>query len=196
MTETTDWPRYQVGPRDGIFALGVVSVNYARLEFAVQAVFTTLLGITSELSARLMFKLTPEVRDKMMREMLPMHDWPDNVLDLLLHFIEAHKTCYENRNKLMHSSLISGSEQAIVLYKTGRDGKTTLTNPSIPELRQVADDMMSYFNFGMHLSNMINLELLGIKAREGDAWYRAWPDKPPPPSPLEYTSDPIPMRGR
>jgi hypothetical protein len=62
------------------------------------------------------------------------------------------------------------------------------------ELRQVADDMNAYFQFGMWLSNMINWEILGLKPRAGDRWHRSWPDKPPLPIPLEYTSDPRPIR--
>jgi hypothetical protein len=29
------WPAYQVGPRDSIFAIGVVSIKYSQLEFAL-----------------------------------------------------------------------------------------------------------------------------------------------------------------
>ena len=152
MTETPDWPAYQIGPKDSIFALGVVSVNYARLEFAVHAMFATILGIGGALSYRLMYKISPEMRDKLMREMLPTRHWPKPVHDRASYFIEAHKICYENRNKLMHSNLISGSDQAIVLYKIGRDGRSTLTNPTLGELRQVADDMNKLFDYGLWLS--------------------------------------------
>jgi hypothetical protein len=35
MTEPEVWPTYSIGPKDSIFALGVVSVYYARLEHAI-----------------------------------------------------------------------------------------------------------------------------------------------------------------
>jgi hypothetical protein len=194
MEEAPDWPAYQVGPKNSVFALGVVSVNFARLEFAVHAMFAVILGITGALSYRLMFKIGPEMRDKLMREMLPTRDWPKEVVELVTHFIEAHRICYENRNKLMHSNLMSGSQRAIVLYKTNRDGKTTLANPLIQELRQVADDMKAYFDYGLHLANMINFNLLGAQPMAGDLVYHEWPDKPPLPIPLEYTSDSSPIR--
>jgi hypothetical protein len=189
-----NWPAYTTGPEDSIFALGVITTNYAQLEFAVYAVFTSILGLESEVSSRLMYKTAPEMRDKLMREVLPTRDWPDHVKDLVQHFIEAHKVCYENRNKIAHSNLFSLSPDAIILSKTNRDGKTVLANPLLSELRQVADDMKAYFDYGLWLSNMINLEVLGLKPMEGDRWYRSWPQKPPPAKPLEYTSDPRPIR--
>jgi hypothetical protein len=196
MVETPDWPAYQVGSKDSIFALGMVSVNYARLEFAVHAIFATILGITDTLSYRLMFKIGPEMRDKLMREMLPARNWPKDVVELVEQFIEAHKTCYENRNKLMHSNLVSGSDRAITLRKMGRDGRTTLSKPLLRELRQVADDMKTYFDYGIHLSNMINLNLLGGQPVAGDPFFHTWPDKPPLPNPLEYTSNPTLIRAQ
>jgi hypothetical protein len=194
MADSPAWPPYPVGPKDSVFALGVISANYAQLEFAVYAMFSTIMGLTSEVSSRIMYKIGPKMRDKLLREILPSREWPAEVSDLAQHFIEAHKICYENRNKLMHSNLHSMSRDAIILAKTGRDGKTTLANPLLSELQRVADDMKTYFDFGLHLSNMINLEILGLTGQAGDRWYESWPGKPPLPIPLEYTSDPRPIR--
>jgi hypothetical protein len=194
MTDDPKWPLYPVGPHDSVFALGAVSVKYAQLEFAVFGMFRTILSLESDVATRLMFKIGPEMRDKLMREMLPSRNWPEEVTALAQHFIEGHKACYENRNKLMHSNLIAMSSEAIILAKTGRDGKTTLSNPLLSELRRVADDMMTFYDFGVQLSNMINWELMGGKPVAGDPWYRSWPGKPPLPIPLEYTSDPRPLR--
>jgi hypothetical protein len=194
MSDPSEWPTYSTGPKDSIFALGVVSVNYARLEFAVYMMFTTILGLEGGASARIMFKVTPEMRDKLMRESLATREWPPDVMDRCRHFVEAHKVCYENRNKLMHSNLLAMSPDAIILARTTRDGGTVLANPSLAELQRVADDMHTYFAYGTWLSNMINWEILGLKPRAGDSWHRSWPDKPPLPIPLEYTSGPRPIR--
>jgi len=194
MADTPEWPAYQTGPKDSIFALGVISTNYARLEFATQGMFTSILGMNMTVGHLIFSRLGPEMRDVMMRQALQVRGWPENVGDLGYHFILAHKICYENRNKLMHSNIMVGSERAILLYKTDRSGKTTATNPTLKELRQVADDMHTYTGFGMWMSNMINADILGIKPEPGDRWHAAWPDKPPLPIPLEYTSDPSPIR--
>lgn len=195
MADVPNWPRYLTGSKDSIFALGVVSTNYARFEFAVYGMFSTLLGISADLGARLINKVTPEMRDKLMREALPTNNWSEQVTELAQHFIIAHKTIYENRNKLMHSAVVPHKD-AIILYKTGRDGKTTAVNPTLAELRRVADETMLYYEFGMHLSNMISWNLRGGTPLPGDFAYGAWPDKPPLPIPLEYTSDPTPIRAQ
>jgi len=38
-SEPSAWPPYEIGPHQSVFALGVASVNYARLEFALGGVF-------------------------------------------------------------------------------------------------------------------------------------------------------------
>jgi hypothetical protein len=47
MTAPTAWPDYDVGPHDAVFAIGVASINYARLEFAFSGLFAKVLGITN-----------------------------------------------------------------------------------------------------------------------------------------------------
>jgi hypothetical protein len=185
------WPSYQVGPKDTVFALGVVSVNYARLEYAVLGMFQVILGLDNIVGPRLMFKQTNESRDKLMREMLPTWPWPENVHDLCWHFINANKICYENRNLLMHSNLVSGSEKAIVLYKPRRDGKLTLAQPTLKELHQVADDMHVLTWFAAALATMIRIEILKHPPHAGDI--ASWPGKPPLPIRLEYTEPPPPI---
>ena len=156
--------------------------------------FVNILGLGGNVGHFVFARLGPEMRDAMMRQALPFRGWLSPPADLAFRFIEAHKICYENRNKLMHSNIVTNSERAIVLYKTGRDGKTMLANPTLKELRQVADDMNTYTEFGMWVSNMIAFNLLGLTPRPGDRAFHAWPDKPPLPIPLEYTSDPTPIR--
>jgi len=192
MNETLDWPNPPAGPKDSILAIGVVSVNYSRLEFALTCMFATITGSSLKFASILVPKISNQFRTELMRKMLPTKDWPEDVRDKCDHFIKGFWTLAENRNLLMHSSMIASTQKATTLYKTTKQGNTELCRVSLPELQRVADDMMTYFNYGLHLSNMINFELLGIKPREGDFAYFAWPDKPPLPILLEYSSDPLP----
>lgn len=134
------WPKYQVGPRESIFALGVVGVKYAQLEFALTRIFATTLGISLDLGSMLMPKMTNYIRLRLLRERLPSCLWSAEVQDMVLHFVQAFEICAENRNLLMHSNIASMSQDAIILYKTNRDGRTVLCNPELRELRQVADE--------------------------------------------------------
>jgi hypothetical protein len=62
MTDPTEWPEYDVGPRESVFALGVASVSYARLEFAFSGVFAKVLGKTNDEVWSLLPKRPREMR--------------------------------------------------------------------------------------------------------------------------------------
>jgi hypothetical protein len=66
MTDPTEWPEYDVGPRESVFALGVASINYARLEFAFSGVFAKVLAKTNKEVWAVLPTLT---NDKRLREM-------------------------------------------------------------------------------------------------------------------------------
>ena len=59
------------------------------------------------------------------------------------------------------------------------------TNP-LDELRRVADEMNTYFNYGMRVANMIGIDLLDLKTITGNIY--EWPDKPLLPRKLDYES--------
>jgi hypothetical protein len=182
------WPCYEIGPRDSVFALGVVSVNYSRLEWALGGIFTNVVGLSIETAWSLLPRLGTDARIALMREALARRDWPDERKDRIHHFIDGFKVLAENRNLLMHSNLTTGVKDQIALYKPNRSGKTILVSVIPEELRQVADDMEAYFNYGMMVTNMIGLEFGNLKALTRDI--PPWPEQPPAPRRLNYSSRP------
>jgi hypothetical protein len=186
--EAPAWPSYQIGPHESVFALGVASVNYAKLEYALGGVFANVIGLTVEIASALLPKLGIDARVTLVREALIGRDWPDDRKDRITHFLDAFKVLEENRNLLAHSNLTIGAKDQIALYKYNRAGKTILAQVTPTELRQVADDMDTYFNYGMSVTNMIGLEFLGLKTITGEIY--PWPDKPPLPRKLDYKSRP------
>jgi hypothetical protein len=65
MTDPFDpsaWPSYPIGPRDSVFALGVASVNYAGLEFALGGIFATVTGLTMNAASVLLPNITNHLR--------------------------------------------------------------------------------------------------------------------------------------
>jgi hypothetical protein len=190
--EPSEWPTYTRAPRDSVFAIGVVSINYAQLEFALTAMFSTTLNIPISLASIIIPKIGNDVRTKLMIQTLPERPWPDRLKDQASHFITGFSICAENRNLLVHSNMFSGSPDAIVLFKSARDGRTIQCNPTLAELRKVADDMHTYFNYGLWLSNHINQNSGGCWDPTGAPF--SLPDKPESPTPLEYTSSPFQVR--
>jgi hypothetical protein len=192
MTGSASWPTYPVGPKASVFALGVVILNYAQLEFAIQAIFATVLGISLEEGSR--FKINGKERENLIKDMLPARQWPQNVNILVFDFVDACEICRENRNKLARSNLVSAGE-ATLLYKNTRQGRVELSNPTLSELRQAADDMKIYCDYGLYLSNAINFNLLGIdQFCSGKHGFEKWPEKPRLAVALEYSSEPREVR--
>jgi hypothetical protein len=184
----TSWPTYDVGPKDCIFALGVASLNYAQLEFAFSGMFSTVTGIDRNTTALLLSRIRHDVRLSLMRDKLPQHNWPPDIVDRISHFIAGFDICAANRNDLMHSNVFL-TDDAIILYKTTNSGKTLSCNPTLTELRQFADDIHAFTGYGLALSNAINFNFLasGISL--------LWPDAPPSPNRLHYSGEPQPVRG-
>jgi hypothetical protein len=185
MAEPDYWPTYATGPRESIFALGVISINYSRLEIAFARIFGIVLGIDWALSTLAMARIKSiETILAIMREALSKLDWPDDVKEQVGEFITAFKIFADNRNLLMHSTLLAGGTEANLLYKTNNAGKTTVARPTLQELRHLADEMYCYFNYSQHLAN-------SIEARRVD-WTASpvlqipWPNTPSLPQLLQY----------
>lgn len=189
MSEDADseWPRYDVGPKECMFALGVVGVKYAQLEFALSGMFSTVTGIKSDIVSLLLQQIrNNNIRLNLMRESLPRREWPGQVTELVQHFIDGFNVCAQNRNLLMHSNIFMMSEDAIILYKANNSGKTVSCNPTLGELRQVADDMNAFFDYGLALSNTININLIPPRILPSPV---PWPCKPILPRNLSYTGE-------
>jgi hypothetical protein len=186
--EPPAWPSYQIGPHDTVFALGVASVNYGRLEFAFSRVFAAVFDLTDKLTRTKLPKLNNEKRIKYLTEGLRERDWPSDRKERIQHFVDAFEALVGNRNNLAHSSLTVFMEDPAALYKSDRNsGNTIATLVSLKALRQIADDMHIYFNYGMNITNCIGIEMLGLKPITGTI--DNWPDKPPLPFKLEYKQE-------
>jgi hypothetical protein len=192
------WPSYGIGPHDSVFALGVASVNYARLEFAFGGVFGNVVGLTNTETWEKLPKIRNSERVARIRKALSERDWPQEAKQQIDHFIDAFKILVDSRNLLMHSNITSGVRDTIALYKYDFFGKTILAEVKPEELRRVADDMMTYFDYGLRLANVIafkllsggaaGMEQLGLKVET--PLLDVWPEKPPLPVKLDYRSRP------
>jgi hypothetical protein len=192
--DASKWPSYPIEPRESVFALGVVSVNYAGLEFALGSVFTNVLDLASNITWALLQKIGNEARIALLEQALCERDWPAELKECVIHFIKGFKILAENRNQLIHSNIFAGVEEQITLYKSNRAGKTILIQISPADLRQVADNMMVYRDYGLAVANAIvllgnpGLSLDPNKVTTLDTYNAAGYAKPPLPVKLKYTS--------
>ena len=88
-------------------------------------------------------------------------------------------------------------DESVEIWVFYRDGKTILTQISPADLRQVADDMMVYRDYGLDVTNAIvllgnpDLSLDPNRLTTLDTYNAAGYAKPPLPVKLEYSSLPI-----
>jgi hypothetical protein len=188
-----EWPSYPTGPRDSIFAMGVVSIKFAELESVLIFMFATVKGISIDEATKEASKIGARNCQRLTGQMLAENEWPDRTSKLVEHFVEGVSVCIENRNNLMHSNLAWTGGEHTVLYKTSKqDGRTIMAVPKLSELRRVADDMNAFILFGRQLANAINNACSEVPIFPEFVF--RWPHEPPMPSALDFTAEPQPLR--
>jgi hypothetical protein len=134
----------------------MVSIKFAELESSLQFMFGTIFGLDMEATFTIASKIGNEACLDLMERRLPSNHWREEVDGHALHFIVGFRKCLDNRNHLVHSNLAWTGNEHTVLFKTSKQGKTLGAVPTLAELRQVADDMHAYTEYGRWLGNHIN----------------------------------------
>jgi hypothetical protein len=193
----SNWPSYHSAPRDATFALGVISAGYSRLEFSFGAVFTNVIGIPSTFASILLPKLSNEVSITLIEESMAAMNYSTEVQNGINQFIVAYRSLVFNRNMLMHSQIMAGGATTSVLLKTQKNGQMVGCPVTLDRLRQIADDMEVYRQYGINLANHIGLpriaRVFGIDTPIPEELTQL-PDQPALPVRLTYTSEPIPVK--
>jgi hypothetical protein len=186
MDDPPKWPAYEIGPRESVFALGVASVNYARLEFVFRLLFSTVTETPLDLTNALFMKLGNDGRTDLIERALPSRHWPEPANDYVRHFVAGFRKCAENRNHLMHSDVDErGDTSLTLLSKLNKRGVRIISITDLNELRTVADDMRAYSDFGLAVSRSIYAEIFGSALARADGFV-PWPSKPAEPHCLHY----------
>ena len=155
----SDWPSFSTGPRESIFALGVICVKFVELESVFQFVFETVLGLDPDRDmGKIVFaRLGTGPALQLCEDCLPQMGRSDEVKDQISHFLSAMKICAANRNYLMHSHMAwRFGEEKTVLFKKSRTGNNSYLSIPLAQLKQVADEMNAYCTYGRVLGNAIN----------------------------------------
>lgn len=156
---TAKWPTYEVAPDDSIHALGVVSINYARFERTNVWMLCALANMPEEQALVFNARTNPSDRVKVLETFLKKRDWPEDALIAIKHYLKAMETLIVNRNILVHANMVRGTEDRAAIYSTSRQGAVSMFQASVQDIRQVADDLNTYFIFGLALSNYIATEI-------------------------------------
>ena len=189
------WPNYEVAPSDSVYALGVVSINYARFERTNVWVLAAVANM-SELQASIICARTNAVdKVKLIETFISHTQWPPEALKSIEHYLKAMDILIKNRNVLIHSNMIRGTDNRAAIYNTTRQGKTNLFQATLKEIRQVADDLDAYFYYGLNLANKIASDIHFATVQSGMLVFHHWPEPLPLPVHIDPRQRPKPKKG-
>jgi hypothetical protein len=177
------WPDYMPLPRDDIFAIGVIALNYCQLENMLRALFSNVTQLNEFQTQAFFHRLANNVRKDVLLELLGKTTIPDDLRASINHFMDGFAICAENRHFVMHSSSgglhSSETERGLVLERYSRSGNKLACYLTLNDLKLVADEIHGYMIFGAHVVS-------------DTARYAAKPEKDFAPSPSTLREKPPP----
>ena len=179
------WPRYQVAPAESVHALGVVSINYARFELTHVWMPAAVANLKERQAAVISARTNPSDRVRLIETFMSQVDWPEDAAAATKHYLKAMGILTTNRNLLVHSNMVEAWQNRTAIYSISRQGNTSVIQSSLEEIRQVADDLNEYFDFGHKLSNYIATNIHHAALEEGMFAISQIPALPPLPAHLD-----------
>jgi hypothetical protein len=199
MTEnpSDDWPdpSYHIGQRDHLHALGVITASYNQLEFTLFVLFLRYLKMEPEPAQKVFVLMSNPNRIDLLRDAVTAEEKDPIVQDRVLYFIEAFETLASSRNFLAHSHTILGTpDQDHLTFGKGSKRQPrnwSFAHMTLTDLRKIADDIRTYWSFGMGLDRWIVGRSSGAHAHLLKTGRRSIPPLPEkPPQPAKLTSVP------
>jgi hypothetical protein len=162
MTDAKDiegWPNSfnRVANAAQIHALGQVTLVYNYLEEAVGRVFIEAMPTNQAFSEQLYHKLNNRDRIDLLTAVTQASDRDADVKEAILHLLNCHDICSENRNILMHAIIDSVDADIVTAFKKASRDPTREIQFRLPlaDLRLVADEMSLMFVYAMRIQNCI-----------------------------------------
>lgn len=175
------WPQYEVADDAVVCAVGVVSINYARFERTHTWMASAVANIPEARAGVVIARTNAADRIRLIETFLVQNEWPADAEAAIRHYIKAADILITNRNVLTHSNIVQSGENRSAIYSLTRKGTTNLFQASGEEVRKVADDLNTYFSYGLGLANYIATEIHQHARQAGMLVVSQLPEAPPLP---------------
>jgi hypothetical protein len=188
------WPTYEVASDDAVYALGVVSINYARFERTHVWMLAAVANMAEEHATVFIARTNASDRASVIETFFKRRSWPQEAATAIKHYMTGMRTLIDNRNSLIHANLVRGYNNHSGLFSLNRRGETKMISTTTPDIRQVADDLHTYFNFGLVLANYIATEIHHMARDAGMVVVNECPQLPAAPARLvsrPFQPDPL-----
>ncbi|HZK90468.1 MAG TPA: hypothetical protein VFC56_10010 [Stellaceae bacterium] len=189
------WPIYLPGPRDDIFAIGVVALTYGLLENILRVLFSCVADLNDFQALAIFERMSNAGRLDSLKDILKKTTISKPLKERVLHFCSAFDICAENRHGIMHShsggiyTRANIEERGILITKYTRKGNKLVCAISLQELRNIADSMNCYASYGALLSSDIGIfKRLQARGKSADFERMPLPGIPPLPDALNWKS--------
>jgi hypothetical protein len=156
------WPRYEVGHKDYIFALGVISANFNELEGGLRLQFAISVRLSADATNFLFTRLDNSQRIALIRHCLTELPYNEREKHAIEHFMKGYAICAENRNILLHAEVhyaesIDSKRKRVMFYKDSKKPPYFPNRyiPSLKALRGIADAMSAFSEYGSDLAWML-----------------------------------------
>jgi len=184
------WPTYQVAPPESVYALGVVSINFARFELTHTWMLAAVANIRERQATVIAARANPGDRGRLIESFMSHREWPDDAEAAIKHYLKATEILTKNRNVLVHSNAVETWNNKTAFHSMSRQGLPNLFQSTLEEIRQVADDLNDYFWFGHALSNYIASEIHAAAREAGMMVVSTLPDLLPLPTHIDPSQRP------
>src|SRR2546423_9968547 len=104
------WPAYEVAPEDSVFALGVVSINYARFERTHVWMLAAVANMREDQATIIAARTNASERARLIETFFERREWPPETAAAIKHYLKAMDVLIQSRNVLIHSNMVRGTE--------------------------------------------------------------------------------------
>jgi hypothetical protein len=182
------WPTCEVADEAVVHALGAMNINYVRFERTHVWMLAATANITEEQASVFASRINPTERANFIEIFFKRGTWPDPAADAIKHYIAAMRTLTENRNAFIHGNVVTSFGSDPGIFSLNKQGLMTMFRSSLVDIRQAADDLDAYFQFGLGLANYIATEIHGMARQAGMLVVSQCPLCPPEPRKIRQPS--------
>ncbi|NVO18020.1 MAG: hypothetical protein HXX10_28705 [Rhodoplanes sp.] len=154
------WPDYAFVPQtEFVHAIGMVSINFNLLEQSIRWVLSLVIDLPEEPFLMLFNTLDNSSRSSLLRLCDNAGKFDSKLNTSITNFVEGFNVCCKNRNILMHAHVIGMTDDEpfymFMSKATKRSSKEKTYQPTVADIRKIADDMHRFYTLGLELYSYI-----------------------------------------
>lgn len=194
MSDSSAWPKYPTGPREAIFCIGMMSINFGELCSVFEYIFSAIFDLDLDGGRMIVSKIGADASiDLATRRLVSGNALVENS-DLIQHFLQGYERCIKNRNQFLHSELAHIVQDNAFFVKPSRQGNMIGIIVPIEGLRECADAMKTFSDFGRAVINANGWATISefIENAPNVSPF-SLPEKPALPQPRTFQAGPLPL---